>query len=78
MYLQAIDEWKVYGELYRDGSTSEFASAMKKVFVPGAGRALSPKAFKPGKRNVGLVTSLRIRSPNFARSWGTKIKLSCG
>jgi tetratricopeptide (TPR) repeat protein len=32
MYLQVIDEWKVYGDLSRDGTTSEFASAMEQGF----------------------------------------------
>jgi len=40
-----------------------------KYFVPRAGRALSQKALKSGKRNVRPATILRTGSLNSMRTW---------
>ena len=78
MYPQVIEEWKAYGQLSGDRNESEFASAWNKDFVPRAGRALSPKALKPGKRNARPATRLRTGLPRFMPTWETKIRLSGG
>src|SRR5437660_5659010 len=49
-----------------------------KGFVQGAGRALSPKASRPGKHNARLATHLHTRLLSFMRNWETKTRLSGG
>src|SRR6266446_652915 len=49
-----------------------------KDFVRGAGRALSAKALKSGKRNVRLATRLHTISQLFMPNWETNIRLSSG
>jgi eukaryotic-like serine/threonine-protein kinase len=62
MYLQAIDEWKVYGELYRDGSTSEFASAMEQGFRTGGWQGALTKGIQARKaqRRAGYQSAYEI------------------
>jgi TolB-like protein/predicted Ser/Thr protein kinase len=62
MYLQAIDEWKVYGELYRDGSTSEFASAMEQGFRTGGWPGALTKGIQARKaqRRAGYQSAYEI------------------
>ena len=49
-----------------------------KDFVQRAGRALSPKALKSGKRNARPATSLRFGLLRFMPTWETKIRPSGG
>ena len=49
-----------------------------KDFVLRAGKALSPKALRPGKHSVRLATRLRAKLPGSMPTWETKIKLSTG
>ena len=49
-----------------------------KDFVQRAGRVLSPKALKPGKRNARPATRLRTRLLHSMPTWETKIRLSGG
>ncbi|MGA7515140.1 MAG: protein kinase [Candidatus Sulfotelmatobacter sp.] len=62
MYLQAIDEWKVYGELARDGSTSEFASAMEQGFRTGGWQDAFAKGIQTWKaqRRTGYQSGYQI------------------
>jgi len=62
MYLQAIDEWKVYGELARDGSTSEFASAMEQGFRTGGWQGALSKGIQTRKaqRRTGYQSAYQI------------------
>jgi serine/threonine protein kinase len=61
-YLQAIDEWKVYGELARDGSTSEFASAMEQGFRTGGWQGAFAKGIQTRKaqRRTGYQSAYQI------------------
>jgi len=59
MYPRVIEEWKIFGHLSGERDESDLASAMEQAFVQEAGRALSTKALKSGKRNARLDTSLR-------------------
>jgi eukaryotic-like serine/threonine-protein kinase len=62
MYLQAIDEWKVYGDLDRDGSTSEFASAMKQGLRTGGWQGALAKGIQTRKeqRRTGYQSAYQI------------------
>ena len=62
MYLQAIDELKVYGELARDRSTSEFASAMEQGFRTGGWRSALAKGIQTRKtqRGTGYQSAYQI------------------
>jgi tetratricopeptide (TPR) repeat protein len=62
MYLQAIDEWKVYGELSRDGTTSEFASAMEQAFRTGGWQGAFAKGIQTRKaqRRTGYQSAYQI------------------
>jgi tetratricopeptide (TPR) repeat protein len=62
MYLQAIDEWKVYCELDRDGSTSEFASAMEQRFRTGGWQGAFAKGIQTRKaqRRTGYQSAYQI------------------
>ncbi|HXW92294.1 MAG TPA: hypothetical protein VEK33_17215, partial [Terriglobales bacterium] len=62
MYLQAIDEWKVYGDLNRDESTSEFASAMEQAFRTGGWQSALAKGIQTRKaqRRTGYQSAYQI------------------
>jgi eukaryotic-like serine/threonine-protein kinase len=62
MYLQAIDKWKVYGELDRDGTTSEFASAMEQGFRTGGWQGALARGIKIRKaqRRAGYQSAYDI------------------
>jgi eukaryotic-like serine/threonine-protein kinase len=62
MFLQAIDEWKVYGELDRDRSTSEFASAMEQGFRTGGWQGAFAKGIQTRKaqRRAGYQFAYQI------------------
>jgi tetratricopeptide (TPR) repeat protein len=62
MYLQAIDEWKVYGDLNRDESTSEFASAMEQAFRTGGWQGAFAKGIQTRKaqRRAGYQSAYEI------------------
>jgi serine/threonine protein kinase/tetratricopeptide (TPR) repeat protein len=62
MYLQAIDEWKVYGDLNRDESTSEFASAMEQAFRTGGWQGAFAKGIQTRKaqRRTGYQSAYQI------------------
>jgi eukaryotic-like serine/threonine-protein kinase len=62
MYLQAIDEWKVFGDLNRDRSTSEFASAMEQVFSTGGWQGAFAKGIQTRKaqRRTGYQSAYQI------------------
>jgi eukaryotic-like serine/threonine-protein kinase len=62
MYLQAIDELKVYGELNRDRSTSEVASAMEQAFRTGGWQGAFAKGIQTRKaqRRTGYQSAYQI------------------
>jgi hypothetical protein len=62
MYLQAIDECKVYGELNRDRNTSEFASAMEQAFRTGGWQGAFAKGIQTRKaqRRTGYQSAYQI------------------
>ena len=62
MYLQAIDELKAYGDLDRDASTSEFASAMEQGFRTGGWQGALTKGIQARKarRRAGYQSAYEI------------------
>jgi eukaryotic-like serine/threonine-protein kinase len=62
MYLKAIDEWKAYGDLDRDASTSEFASAMEQGFRTGGWQGALTKGIQTRKaqRRAGYQSAYGI------------------
>ena len=78
MYPQVIEEWKAYGQLSGDETNLISLLLWNKDFVQRAGKALSPKALKPGKRNARPGTRLRTTLLSSMPTGETKMRPSDG
>jgi hypothetical protein len=74
VYPQVFEEQKAYGQL----SGEILRLLWSKDFVQRAGKALLPKASKPGKRNARPVTRLLTGLLSSMPTWETKIRPSGG
>jgi adenylate cyclase len=78
MYPQVIENGRPLASSSAPETNLILLRLWNKDFVQRAGRALSPKALKPGKRNARPATRLRTRLLPCMPTWETKIRLSSG
>ena len=78
MYPQAVEEYKLYGQLDGNSKDAEFASALEQGFHSGGWKAALTKGIEVRKRSGRRVIGRPMTSPASTPGWEKKTKPFAG